>query len=112
MAMEWGIVDKVINKRRKTQKRSRSSNTDVDLTSGAKLGRQSSRSTADMGRTFTHLTERGDRVTHNQSVFTTSFVFRHIPCTCIAPEPGLEVLIRGLALRTFRILPLCESAPA
>src|SRR6516164_5450563 len=40
-----------------------------------------------MGRTFTHLTERGDRVTHNQSVFKTSFVFHHIPCTCIAPEP-------------------------
>jgi len=50
--------------------------------------------------------------TRNQSVITVSFVFRHIPYTCIAPEPVLELLRRDLALRTFRIWSLCGSDPA
>jgi hypothetical protein len=47
-----------------------------------------------------------------QSAITTSFVCRHIPYTCMAPEPVLELLRHDLALRTFRISSLCESVPA
>jgi hypothetical protein len=41
-----------------------------------------------------------------------SFVFRHIPYTCTAPEPALEPLRRDLARRILRICSLYASCPA
>src|SRR5262249_34943081 len=54
----------------------------------------------------------GARIFDLAGQVTRSFVARHIPYTCIAPGPPLDLLRHDLTLRIFRIWPLYASCTA